>query len=253
MGTSVVSDIHLRNGECAEREFFKRFSGNPLARNSQTIVFLGDIFDLLFGSHPEYLTQYSFFFDFIHRLVSEGRSIHYVEGNHDLHLESLFVRFFCERNLNHDKFHYHKGGFFQKINGRNVYFSHGDEMDTTDRYYQYYRNAIGSGLARLLTETFLTHSFVERIGHQASQKSRLRNRHKYSDETLDTVVREKIRQCVEKQWKTIRFDLLVCGHTHIKDYYQSSQGFLYVNNGYAPRENTFIHISDHGEAAFLAV
>ena len=252
MGISVVSDIHLRDGECPERKFFGKFVENSLVKNSKTIVFLGDTFDLLFGSYPEYLEQYSFFFDFIDRSVSEGKNIHYVEGNHDLHLESLFIRFFNERRLNRDKFYYHKGGFFQKLFGRNVYFSHGDEMDVTDRYYPYYRSMISSGFVRLLTETFLSYSFIEGIGRKASKKSRSRNQHKYSNQVLDTVIREKVRQRTEKIWETLQFDLFVCGHTHIKDCYRSSQGFLYVNNGYAHRENTFIYI-DKGEVAFSEV
>ena len=251
MGISVISDIHLRREKGVERDFFKQFAGNPLVRDSQTIIFLGDIFDLLFGSYPEYLDQYSFFFDFVHRMILEGRTVHYVEGNHDLHLESLFVRFFGERGLEHKRFHYHKGGFSQKIGGKSVYFSHGDEMDVTDRYYQYYRSAISSGFARMLTETFLSHSFIERIGHAASERSRLRNRHKYSDKTLDTIIREKIRRSAWRAWKLIGFDCLICGHTHIKDHYRSSQGFLYANNGYAPREGTFIYM-EGGEVVFRA-
>ena len=61
MGISVISDIHLRREEGIERAFFKKFAEDPLVRNSQTIIFLGDIFDILFGSYPEYLEQYSFF------------------------------------------------------------------------------------------------------------------------------------------------------------------------------------------------
>ena len=240
---SVISDIHLRKGECIEKEFFNKFIENSFVRNSETIVFLGDIFDLLFGSYPEYMTQYSFFFDSVFKLISEGKEVHYVEGNHDLHLESLFRRFFHQEGLSGTQFHYHKGGFFHQLpGGGNAYLSHGDEMDVTDKFYQYYRGAISSGFVRLLTEAILPHSFIEGIGHRASEQSRLRNQHKYSDKALDTVVRENVRHSAERAWDMMGFDLLVCGHTHIKDYYQSGRGFLYVNNGYAPRENTFIHI-----------
>ena len=185
-------------------------------------------------------------------MILEGRNVHYVEGNHDLHLESLFVQFFKERGLRSERFHYHKGGFSQKIDGKNIYFSHGDEMDVTDRYYQYYRSAISSCFVRMLTETFLTHSFIEKIGHAASEKSRLRNRDKYSDNALDTIIKEKIRRNTQRAWEAIGFDLVICGHTHIKDHYHSPQGFLYVNNGYAPREDTFVYLEE-GEAVFRAV
>ena len=246
MGIAVISDIHLRKEECIENNFFKRFTGHPLVQNSETIIFLGDIFDLLFGSYPEYLIQYSFFFDFIFKLISKKKHIHYLEGNHDLHMKSLFIRFFNKHGLKHDTFRYHQGGFLHPFNHKNIYFSHGDEMDVTDKFYPYYRNFISSSFIRLLTENFLPHSFIEEIGHQASLKSRLRNQHKYSDKILDEVIRKKIRQRTEKAWDIIRFDLLVCGHTHIKDYYHSRRGFLYVNNGYASRENTFIHIDENG-------
>ena len=251
-GISVISDIHLVQGECVEKGFFDRFVTHPTVQNSETIVFLGDIFDLLFGSYREYLSQYSFFFDYIARIIAEGKHVHYVEGNHDLHLESLFEYFFDLQGLNCERFFYHKGGFLQNFSKRNIYFSHGDEMDVSDKYYPYYRSFISSSFVRLLTETLVSHSFIESIGHQASEKSRLRNQHKYSDETLDTVIREKVRCRAQRVWNAIGFDLLVCGHTHIKDHYQSDQGFLYINNGYAPRENTFIYI-DGEMAKFQAV
>ena len=246
MGVAVISDIHLRTGECEEKKFFKRFIAHPFVQSADTIVFLGDIFDLMVGSYPEYIEHYPFFFEYLSRIVSEGKEVHYLEGNHDLHLESLFKRFFFQQDMEYANFHYHQGGFFQQINGRNIYFSHGDELDGKDKIYPYYRSAVSSSLVRLLTEMVLSYHFVERLGVWASKKSRIRNQHKYSEEKRDEVIRESVRCRAEELWSVFRFDILICGHTHIKDQYRSEKGFLYFNNGYASIENTFIQIDERG-------
>ena len=246
MSIAVVSDIHLRRGECGEKEFFERFIAHPLLESSETLIFLGDIFDLMVGSYPEYIVHYPYFFEYLLKIVSEGKEVHYVEGNHDLHLESLFHRFFEERGIGQRNFHYHRGGFFQRVNGQDIYFSHGDELDGTDKLYPYYRSVVSSSLIRLLTEMILPYHFIERLGIWASQKSRSRNQYKYSDETRDKMLRESVRARAEKLRDAFSFDILICGHTHVKDDYRSERGFLYANNGYAPKENTFIHIGETG-------
>ena len=253
MSIAIVSDIHLRAGECREKEFFKSFIAHPVVQNADRIVFLGDIFDLMVGSYPEYIGRYPFFFEYLARIVSEGKAVHYLEGNHDLHLEALFYRFFEGRGIGSGNFHYHKEGFFLHFNGWDMYLSHGDELDGTDKLYPYYRRAVSSSLMRMLTEMIVSYDFIERLGVWASKRSRLRNRRKYSDETMDKVVRERVRRRVENLRSAIPFDVLICGHTHIKDYYRSSKGFLYVNNGYAPSENAFIHIGEEEGVTFSAL
>ena len=57
-------------------------------------------------------------------------------------------------------------------------------------------------------------------------------------------VRENFRQSAEVFYTKVPFDIIVCGHSHVKDHYVSTNGFEYVNNGYAQHTQTYISIVD---------
>ena len=237
-GICAISDIHIRPTKNLEKQVFIEFINHPMVQNAQTIVFLGDIFDVWVGSYPEYLRQYPFFFEHISKMLSAGKQVHYIEGNHDLHMQSLFCQAFGK-----GPFHYYKGGFLKQYGDKKIYFSHGDDLDFSNSFYTFYRQVLASNFTRLLTEFILPYSFVERIGHNASKASRRRNQTKYSLNKNDKV-KQKFRDCADRAHQLFGFDLLVCGHSHIKDFYHSKKGFTYINNGYAPLEKTFIHIDE---------
>ena len=67
------------------------FLRHPEVRESDCIILLGDMFDFMMGEHQEYLNIFEKFFRELKKLLAEGKEIHFFEGNHDFHLEGLFV------------------------------------------------------------------------------------------------------------------------------------------------------------------
>lgn len=242
MSLAVISDIHLKPDGGLEREVFEKFSSHHLVLDSQTIVFLGDIFDVLLGSYPQYLENYAFFFDFVVSALKRGQEVYYVEGNHDMHAQGLFCQSF--QGIDSGRFYYLKGGFFKNVGSKRIYLSHGDDIDNEDRVYRTYRRFISSSFVKLLTESLVSFAFVESLCHREAANSRERNTEKY--DSTSSALKESFRRHTEAAFTQLGFDILVCGHTHIKDRYCSESGFLYLNNGYAPAEKTFLLIREDG-------
>ena len=88
---------------------------------------------------------------------------------------------------------------------------------------------------RLLTKTIIPYTLVEWVGRKASRWSRQKNKTRYK------ASKEKIRPQAQKQCQQKGCDILVSGHTHVKDYFVFPEGTIYINNGYAPKENSFIY------------
>ena len=44
-------------------------------------------------------------------------------------------------------------------------------------------------------------------------------------------------------------NILVCGHSHVKDNYINRENKQYVNNGFALREKTFVYLNN-GDLSF---
>ena len=58
-------------------------------------------------------------------------------------------------------------------------------------------------------------------------------------------IQDKFRRSADDYYKKVEsFEILVCGHSHVKDNWQSELGFRYVNNGYFLKEKTFAVIED---------
>jgi hypothetical protein len=58
------------------------------------------------------------------------------------------------------------------------------------------------------------------------------------------LVRHRFRQGVEKTTQAA-YDFVLGGHSHVKDLFQFGANSIYINNGYALKSQSFIHIDDH--------
>ena len=250
MSISIISDVHIREAFGKEYNLMCRFLEHPEVKKSEKVILLGDIFNLMVGSHRGYISKYKELFIKITKLLEDGVEIHFVEGNHDFHLMSLFRDYF---NRFHGKsFFYHTEMFELNKFGKKIVFCHGDDIEIDNDGYRFYRFMIKSFPARLIINNVLTFSYINKVGDYWNKKSYERHRI-YNRDEFQKKIKAKFRVSAEKFWKKSHADIIVAGHSHTKDYYlQPENKYLYINNGEAFFSKTFIHI-DSESAQFISL
>lgn len=244
MKYSAISDIHVkRSGDTADLLLLE-FLRNPDVQSSDIIFLLGDIFDLMIGPHSQYFTRFQDYFDEIKKLVKSGKRICYVEGNHDFHVKNLYAKYFrVHKELDANLFSISNYFEFNDA-GKKMYFCHGDDIELNNPSYKFYKSIVTSPPLKYYANNLMPHFLIKRVGEYSSEKSRLRNNKRYSLESDLLPVRDNFRESAEVFHKKNEFQILVCGHSHVKDHYISTNGFEYVNNGYAQHTKTYISIED---------
>ncbi len=208
---------------------------------------MGDIFDLIVGGDQAWLKRYPETFDKLSRL-SSVKKIFYVEGNHDFHMKRLF------ENGPLEKIQHISGDLLLTDGEARICFSHGDDVEIDNKNYQTYKKVIQHRFVELLASEFVPVKQIARIGEYASAQSAKRSRRYEVNESHIKRIREKFRESAKayyfKQDKA--FNLLMCGHSHVKDLWHSEDGFTYANNGYFQAEKSFAVITN-GKVEFREI
>lgn len=239
---SVISDVHIKLPGDEAYNLFMRFVKSPTVKKSQKVVLLGDIFDLLIGGDNKFIIDYQELFDELRLLLSEGKDVYYIEGNHDFHIEKLLEETFPENN-----FFFSREKIELEHNGDWILFCHGDDIEIDNPSYKRYYKFIRSETIKFLAESIIPFSITRAIGIWASARSRKKNIKQY--ESQKEFIKEKFRKSAEQAYNKKSYKMIVSGHSHVKDLYESKLGFVYINNGYFPQEKTFICIKE-GFASF---
>ncbi|MBY0416284.1 MAG: UDP-2,3-diacylglucosamine diphosphatase [Bdellovibrionales bacterium] len=252
MKFAAISDVHVKVAGDPAENLLITFLRNPDVQHSDVIFLLGDIFDLMIGPHSQYFTRFQTYFDEIKKLIRNGKRICYVEGNHDFHLRELYKKFF-KVNSDLDSSLFQMAPYFEFENGgKKVYLAHGDDIELNNPNYKLFKSIVTSPPLRYYANNLMPHFLIKSIGEYSSEKSRKRNNKRYKIEADLTPVRDNFRKSSESFFKSHPFEILVLGHSHVKDQYQSDLGFEYVNNGYAQHTKTYISIED-GNVSFKSV
>ncbi len=242
MKFSAISDVHVKKpGDQAEKLLLD-FLRNPDVQSSDIIFLLGDIFDLMIGPHSQYFLQFQDYFKEIKKIILTGKRICYVEGNHDFHLKNLYRQFFeIHRELDSSLFKMAPSFEFTDAN-KKIYLCHGDDLELNNSSYKIYKSIVTSPPLSFYANKLMPHFLIKSIGEYSSEKSRKRNNARYFHESDLIPVRDNFRESMEVFYKKNTYQIMVCGHSHVKDYYISPSGFEYVNNGYAQNSKTYISI-----------
>ncbi len=252
MKFSAISDIHVKNSGDQAEKLLLQFLQNPDVRTSDIIFLLGDIFDLMIGPHTQYFTRFQNYFEELKVLNQAGVKICYTEGNHDFHVRNLYKKFFSiNKNLNSSLF-LMSSHFEYSDAGKNMYFCHGDDIELNNPGYKIYKSIVTSPPLRYYANNLMPHFLIQRIGEYSAEKSRLRNNLRYSLETDLLPVRDNFRESAESFNRKNQKQIIVCGHSHVKDHYISKNGFEYANNGFAQYTKTYISILN-GDISFKPV
>jgi UDP-2,3-diacylglucosamine hydrolase len=242
MSISVISDIHITHEGDLGTKLLSDFLEHSLVQNSNTIIFLGDIFDIMVGGHKEYIEMYPTFFTGVQNLINAGKEVLYFEGNHDLHLENTFNKIFSKNFelITTNKIITHKN--------KSIYFSHDDiELDNTQ--YRTFISVMRSVPFKFLLTKLIPLSYVKYLGEKASSASR-----KYSSNpVVDKYVEKTFRRSARVKAMD-GHDFIISGHSHIKDLFKfkiKDRNCVYANCGYLKKSKTFIHIDTSVELISL--
>lgn len=198
-----------------------RFLRSLLEKNpAQTQLFLlGDIFDLWIGGHAIFARKFQPLVDALRDLKKAGARIVYIEGNHDVHIET-----FWRDRLGVEV--YVEAQYFE-LNGQVVRVEHGDLINLEDKAYLRYRSLIRHPWVKPLGN-LIPGTLWNEIGNYASHKSRARSQvyRTRNEEKLITMIRHHAHRAYEEK----PFDLIIHGHMHVHDEYQFQVGVRAVRS-----------------------
>ncbi len=235
----AISDVHIKHSKDDASRLLIHFLESSEAQSADKIFLLGDIFDLMCGPHKEYYDRFIDVFQAMEKIIISGKEIHYAEGNHDLHLEKLFSNHPTFKNI-----FVHKKPCLFETDGKIFYLSHGDEHELDNHAYHRYMGLINSAPLTFVANYMMPLAVLDWIGNRASKMSRKKGARHFDSEK----VRQTFRSGVESTL-TGKADVVIGGHSHVKDDYQSPQ-IRYLNNGYAQNSKTFILV-DEGKISFV--
>jgi UDP-2,3-diacylglucosamine hydrolase len=242
MKIATISDIHLTNNDLESIAIWESFVHSPYVAESTHVFLLGDIFDLMIGEKKEYLQHYAFFFDSIKYLILAGKKIVYLEGNHDFHLENTFDFFLKKNLLNKNLFEYKKDEFKINIGERTFLFCHGDIVDHDNEGFKKWKKIYRSSPFKVLLNRVLPFSAISYLGRKASNDSKKRNKKEFNYDKAKDKYRKGAEYILDSYTDV---DVIIAGHTHVKDFYKLKTGKEYLNNGFPKIHKTFIAINQN--------
>lgn len=231
----TISDLHIKRAGDEPSKLLEKFVTSNQVKESDIVFFLGDIFDFMVGNRLQYLNKFQYFFHSVLTLVSQGKKVIYIEGNHDFHLEKI-MKIFKEKNkLSDSQFIHSKVSIMETYDDKKFFFSHGHEIDE-NKSYQKWKNVYSSKPFKLLVDYIIPFSFIENMGDKASKNSKKRGVKSFIYEKSQNMYRHGAKVLIESN----NLDFLVTGHTHIMENIEISSA-TYVNNGFPQHTKKFIY------------
>lgn len=240
-----LSDIHISSPDDPKYALFLRLLQDCAARTRPEHLFLvGDIFDLWIADRPYFTERYAQAITALRALIASGVQVHYFEGNHDLDLDV-----FWRRDLGAHV--YDEAAPFE-LGGLKLRVEHGDQMDPEDRGYRFLRWFLRTPFMRGLGR-HLPNRLVAWIGERASRASR-----DYTSNvktTSDERARQKLREHAERVHRHQPFDVLITGHTHVREDAQLTPptSARVINLGTWLREPLLLELKSSGELTLRPV
>lgn len=235
MKISVISDLHAHKDGAEENsghQKLRAFIQNPRVNNSDVVVFLGDVFDLLVGDFEQYENEYSLFFNF---LKGFSGTVFFMEGNHDFLCAKLFKKF---KNVSYFSSH----AIIDDC-GKKIFLSHGDGPELSLYDYKLTKAVLNNPFTGHFIQAFVDYHLINKIGNFLSRSSRNKNMQKYTHPSTNIMLKKKYISYAEKKFSE-GIDIVVLGHNHILELYSNSQKKIYLNNGFAQESGVFTYIED---------
>lgn len=204
MSAIVISDIHIRDPQAMKTQLLLRFLQEE-ASKFDDIYILGDLFDVWPGTTPYLIKAYASVTDALRRLVKEGHSVHYIEGNHDFKLGAYFTNDLGIR--------VHDESFVTEWGGKKVYMMHGDLGNKREIGYRLLRYTLRNELLHVVLKA-IPPKLIYDVGLKTSKASR-----KYQTKIplkSEAAIRQIYRNTAEEIFAK-GYDIVLMGHTHLPD------------------------------------
>lgn len=216
----LVSDAHLPlDGRKGAARLIKKF--RALIQNYrdtvQSIVLLGDIFDFWYEwKHVVPKRSTGLLFD-LYEIVREGIKVHYFAGNHDFAITGYLEN---EIGLT-----VHLDEWITSIDGKKVYFHHGDGFDANDHSYRAMKRVFRSKISQSLFRSLIHPDLAMGIGKRASDVGASRREALLKTDYSAPEYHDGARKILARG-----YDMVVIGHTHLAETIEFEEG-IYHNPG----------------------
>lgn len=208
-----ISDIHLKTAQERNGKILLRFLRYLKTKSPEQVhlFLLGDIFDLWVGGHQYFANKFFDITQALMELKQAGARITYIEGNHDVHIETFFAQkigaeVFVEAQ-------------YYNLDGVVVRCEHGDLINMNDEKYLKFRSIIRHPVVKPLGN-LIPGAVWDYVGNKASKKSRVKSG-QYRALNEGKLI-EMIRGHISVAYQEKPYDLIVSGHMHIFDDYQQN-------------------------------
>ena len=232
MKCSFISDLHIKESGDEASVILDAFFASPEVKNSDRVYLLGDIFDFLVGEHRAYQKEYSNFFLGIKNLISEGKEVIFIEGNHDFHFENTIRKYLKKNPL----FSYLSAGVLEEWNGQKVFICHGYEIDYFNKYFKRWFKIYTSTWMKVLLSYIIPFFLLKRLAHSASKDSKRRGKKSFNYDLM----KEKYLDGAKMLIREKKLSVIVGGHTHISEFHTYEDGTQYFNVGFPTRDKHFL-------------
>ena len=193
-----VGDVHLDPRAPDREQRFIKFLDYVRSEKPAVLFLMGDIFEFWYGYYHVMFTHHIKVISKLACLRFEGIKIVYIVGNHDFLPGPVFSKY-----LN---FIVALDPFIIKMGDKNVYLSHGDEVNTEDRGYIFLKKIIRNSLAQKFFK-LVPASWAWLLGRITSDTSR-KLKH-FREEISPEVYRNFFDKCAAEN-----VDVIIHGHTH---------------------------------------
>jgi UDP-2,3-diacylglucosamine hydrolase len=224
MRVFYVSDLHLSGGQSPAADRFVKFMQLP--QPNDVVVLGGDIFDLYVGDKRVFREKFAPALAAIRASALRGVEVHFLEGNHDFHLQGSFAGL--------PNFHFHTDDFSLNPGERRFYFSHGDLIDPEDKGYRLLRAITKNRLFRLFV-FLVPNFFVDKIGNWSSHQSRKYNQAERMGQEQQKRIRGLYLEFAKQKVRAGAGSVLI-GHSHLPDQVaiaEGGRGGEYINLGFS--------------------
>lgn len=226
MKISSISDIHIYDDMDERAELLTKFLNSSEVTESDVVVLLGDIFDMMVGNKSQYLDKYKEILSEIKKICKNKKLI-YISGNHDFSLDKILKKYFSSLD-----FQYSQDPIFLVNNGVKIYLSHGDEVDNQDVAYKRWKAIYSNIYFQKAVDLFLPFEFISILGRDASSKSKKRSNKKFDYDRAQ----EEYSLMLSSFKERVSADKYILGHTHIKYCDEDI-----ANNGFPLKHNCFVY------------
>jgi UDP-2,3-diacylglucosamine hydrolase len=225
MSAFFLSDLHLPLGPGEGSRRFADLLDQRLGAGD-VLILGGDIFDLFVGDKKVFREGHAVAIAALRRAGARGVKTFYLEGNHDFHIAGALAQVpgleVCVEDFSLD------------VLGRQIWVSHGDLIDPTDKGYRFLRWLTRTLPLRALVG-LLPGAWISGLGRASARQSRKYN----SEARMSEEEQRRLRglyQDFARERVAAGYEHVLVGHSHLLDQVDISAGSRrgeYVNLGYS--------------------